>query len=94
MAGRGSEPVRRRCPETPPKVRAIHGAISGGPNSELIKALKKVCPPPLNLELAALAIIVIDFGDHSHILNRNYMTATGLQIRLDRTMDIRSRANA
>ena len=45
-AGRGSEPVRRRCPETPPKVRAIHGAISGGPNSELIKALKKVCPPP------------------------------------------------
>ena len=24
------------------------GATSGGPNSELIKALKKVCPPPLN----------------------------------------------
>ena len=47
-AGRGSEPVWRRCPETPPKVRAIHGATFGGPNSELIKALKKVCPPPLN----------------------------------------------
>ena len=43
--GRGSEPVWRRCPETPPKVRAIRGATSGGPNSELIKALKKVCPP-------------------------------------------------
>ena len=47
-AGRGSEPVWRRCPETPPKVRAIHGATSSGPNSELIKALKKVCPSPLN----------------------------------------------
>ena len=34
-------------PETPPKVRAIHGATSGGPNSELIKALKKFAPPPL-----------------------------------------------
>ena len=34
-----------RCPETPPKVQAIHGATSGSPNSELIKALKKVCPP-------------------------------------------------
>ena len=45
-AGRCSEPVWRRCPETPPKVRAIHEATSGGPNSELIKALKKVCPPP------------------------------------------------
>ena len=45
-AGCGSEPVRRRCPETPPKVPAIHGATSGSPNSELIKALKKVCPPP------------------------------------------------
>ena len=45
-AGRGFEPVRRRCPETPPKVRAIHGATSGGPNSELIKALKKFAPPP------------------------------------------------
>ena len=37
-------------PETPPKVRAIHGATSGGPNSELIKALKKVCPPPLKFK--------------------------------------------
>ena len=46
-AGCGSEPVRRRYPETPPKVQAIHGATSGSPNSELIKALKKVCPPPL-----------------------------------------------
>ena len=42
LAGCGSEP----CPETPPKVRAIHGATSGGLNSELIKALKNVCPPP------------------------------------------------
>ena len=48
-AGRGSEPVWRRCPETPPKVRAIHWATSGGPNLELIKALKKVCPPPLKM---------------------------------------------
>ena len=46
-AGRGFEPVRRRCPETPPKVRTMHGATSGGPNSELIKALKKFAPPPL-----------------------------------------------
>ena len=45
--GRGFEPVRRRFPETPPKVRTIHGATSGGPNSELIKALKKFAPPPL-----------------------------------------------
>ena len=48
-AGCGSEPVWRRCPETPPKVRVIHGATSGSPNSELIKALKKVCPPPLKI---------------------------------------------
>ena len=34
-----------QTPETPPKVQAIHGATSGSPNSELIKALKKVCPP-------------------------------------------------
>ena len=44
--GRGEALSRRRCPETPPKVRAIHEATSGSPNSELIKALKKVCPPP------------------------------------------------
>ena len=30
----GSEPVQRRCPETPPKV-------APSPNSELIKALKR-----------------------------------------------------
>ena len=47
LGGRGFEPVRRRCPETPPKVWTIHGATSGGPNSELIKALKKFAPPPL-----------------------------------------------
>ena len=42
-----------RCPETPPKVRAIHGATSGSPNLKLInlKALKKVCPPPPELNL-------------------------------------------
>ena len=47
-AGCGSEPVRRRCPETSPKVQTIHGATSGGPNSELIdlEALKKFAPPP------------------------------------------------
>ena len=42
--GCGFEPARRQCQghvlkqETPPKVRAIHGATSG----ELIKALQKV----------------------------------------------------
>ena len=37
-----------RCPETSPKVQTIHGATSGGPNSELIdlEALKKFAPPP------------------------------------------------
>ena len=40
-AGCGSEPVWRRCPETLPKVRAIHGATSGGPNSELKKACQR-----------------------------------------------------
>ena len=45
-----SEPVRHRCPETPPKcpetppkIRAK--PIYGGPNSELIKFLKML--PPL-----------------------------------------------
>ena len=55
--GCGSEPVRRRCPETPPKVRAIHGATSGSPNSELIKALKKVCPPPLNKKISLVNLV-------------------------------------
>ena len=44
----GSEPVRRRCPGSPPKVRAILGASSGDPHSELIKALKSL-PPPLKI---------------------------------------------
>ena len=50
-AGCGSEPVRRRCPETPPKVRAIHGTtvhlVGGLNNLELTKALKSKKSPPL-----------------------------------------------
>ena len=34
------EPVQCQYPETLPKVQAIHGATSGSPNSEVIKALK------------------------------------------------------
>ena len=69
-AGRGSEPVRRRSPETLPKVQAIYGATSGDLNSELIKALKKVCPPPLIFnnasQLPLVYIYMIIRRMHSH----------------------------
>ena len=34
----------RRCPKTPPKIPAIHGATSGSPNSKSMKDLKRFAP--------------------------------------------------
>ena len=47
LARRDSEPVWRRCPETPQEVPAIHKATSGSPNSKLKKALENY----INLDL-------------------------------------------
>ena len=44
-AGRSAEPVWFRGPKTSPKVPAIYGATSGGPNSKLMLTLKNACPP-------------------------------------------------
>ena len=76
-AGCGSEPVQRRCPETQPKVRGIHGATFGGPNSELIKALKNLAPllSAIQRSLCQAPVLTIKYQCFLKILGRLPVTA-------------------